>query len=79
MRRPSDYQKRKLRDLLRQIREDSNIRQIDLARHLGKPQSFVSKFESGERTLDFLEVREVCQALGITLSDFVRLFEDDRK
>lgn len=29
---------------------------------LGKPQSYVNKYESGERRLDLPEVEEVCQA-----------------
>ena len=32
---------------------------------LGKPQSFVSKYEASERRLDLVERRQVCAALGI--------------
>jgi hypothetical protein len=39
------------------------------------PQSFVSKYESGERHLEFVEVAEICSALGIRLADLVRRFE----
>ncbi len=39
------------------------------------PQSVVSKFESGERRLDILELHDVCEALGISLVDFVRRLE----
>ncbi len=31
------------------------------------PQSFVSKYESGERRLDVIELRHVAQALGVTV------------
>lgn len=75
MRRSSETQKRKLRELLRNLREAAGLRQIDLAARLKRPQSFVSKYESGEKTLDFLEVREVCSALGVLLADFVRRYE----
>jgi transcriptional regulator with XRE-family HTH domain len=61
--------------LLRQIRIDAALRQEDLAQRLGRPQSFVSKYESGERRLDLLELQEVCLALGLKLSDFIRRFE----
>ena len=47
-----------------------------LAQKLNQPQSFVSKYESGERRLDILELREVCAALGVSLSDFLRRLED---
>jgi transcriptional regulator with XRE-family HTH domain len=57
--------------LLRQIRLDAKLRQVDLAKRLGQPQSFVSKYESGERRLDILELRSLCKAVGITLEQFV--------
>jgi transcriptional regulator with XRE-family HTH domain len=49
---------------------------IDLAKRLGVPQSFVSKYESGERRLDVLELRAVCVALKISLKQFVRRLEE---
>ena len=70
-----NFQKQRLRELLREVREIAEIRQVDLAKILGRPQSFVSKYESGEKTLDFLEVKEVCEALGISLQQFVKSFE----
>lgn len=66
----------RLRVLLRQIRVESGLRQADLAKRLRKPQSFVSKYEAGERRLDLIELRELCQALGISLQELVRRFED---
>jgi DNA-binding XRE family transcriptional regulator len=64
-----------LLSLLRQVRIEAGMRQEDLARALGMPQSVVSKFESGERRLDLLELRDVCDALTISLVQFVRRFE----
>jgi transcriptional regulator with XRE-family HTH domain len=66
---------RQLQSLLRQLRLAAGMRQADLAERLGQPQSFVSKYESGERRLDLLELRRVCQEIGISLEDFVRRFE----
>ena len=62
--------------LLRQIRLDAKLRQVDLAERLGQPQSFVSKYESGERRLDILELRSLCKAVGITLEQFVARLEE---
>ena len=66
---------KKLLVLLRRIRLDAGLRQEDLAQRLGKPQPYVSRYESGERRLDILELREVCLALRVKLTDFVREFE----
>lgn len=56
---------------LRQAREEAGMRQIDLAARIGKPQSFISKAEKGERRLDVVELIAVLRALGISPSDFI--------
>jgi transcriptional regulator with XRE-family HTH domain len=61
--------------LLRQIRLGSGLKQVDIATRLRKPQSFVSKYEAGERRLDILELREVCHAIGLTLPEFATRLE----
>ncbi|MCK6455800.1 MAG: helix-turn-helix domain-containing protein [Phycisphaerae bacterium] len=63
--------------LLRRVRMDAGLRQADLARKLRQPQSFVSKYESGERRIDVLELREICRVLGVSLTEFVRRMEND--
>jgi transcriptional regulator with XRE-family HTH domain len=54
-----------LRKLLVDAREAAGVTQVALARKLGKPQSFVSKFERGERRLDVVEFLDVAHALNI--------------
>lgn len=54
-----------LRSLLRSRRKELGITQGALADILKKPQSFVSKFESGERLLTFVETVTICRALDI--------------
>jgi transcriptional regulator with XRE-family HTH domain len=65
----------KLQRLLRQTRIDAGLNQVELAKKLNRPQSFVSKYESGERRLDLVELRQICQALKISLTEFVKRFE----
>jgi len=65
----------KLRALLRQVRTDAGFTQWELARKLERPQSFVSKYETGERRLDVLELREVCRVLDLSLPDFIARLE----
>lgn len=51
-------------NLMRKARKQANLTQIQLAVLLDKPQSFVSKYERGERRLDIVEFLEVCHRLG---------------
>ena len=66
-----------LRRKLRQTRLDAGLRQVELAARLGEPQSFVSKYENGERKLTFAEVRRICMALQKNFLEFVRDFESE--
>ena len=67
----------RLQLLLRLLRQEAQLTQVQLAEKLQQPQSFVSKYEAGERRLDVLELRQVCLALGISLGDFVNRFEKE--
>lgn len=64
-----------LRDLLRELRTERGLTQVQLSETLGMPQSFVSKYETGERRLDVIELREVCKSLGTTLAAFAKKLE----
>lgn len=63
-RSPTDNQATLLRQILTELRRERKIHQADLAKALNKPQSFVSKYEIGERKLDFIEVINICNALN---------------
>lgn len=54
-----------LLDLLVEARKAAPLTQAQVAERLGKPQSFVSKYERGERRLDVIEFIEVCRQLGV--------------
>lgn len=62
------------RELLKELRLAQNITQVQLARRLRRPQSYVSKFENGERRLDFVETVFLCDALGVKLENVARTF-----
>lgn len=67
----SEYQR--LIDLLVAVRHGAGVRQQALAKKLGKPQSFVAKYEGGERRLDLIEFVAIARALG---ADPLKLFKD---
>lgn len=62
--------------LLRTMREELGITQVELADRLQATQSFVSKCERGDRRLDVVELRAWCAGLGIHLHDFALRFEE---
>jgi transcriptional regulator with XRE-family HTH domain len=68
---PRAIDKEALLGALRGLRTNVGLTQAEVAARLGRPQSFVSKYESGERRLDLIELSEVCAALGISLENFV--------
>jgi len=52
-----------LQYLLIKLRKSKNFTQAEIAQRLGRPQSFVAKYEGGERRLDVVEFIEVAHAL----------------
>jgi transcriptional regulator with XRE-family HTH domain len=57
-------------------RTAANISQAELGERLGRPQSFVSKYESGERRLDVVELIEVAMAIGCRADEIVATLSD---
>lgn len=53
------------RKTLVEARHNAGLTQVALAKKLGRPQSFVSKFERGERRLDVIEFLDVARALSL--------------
>lgn len=56
---------------LRSLRVEAGLTQVAVAAILGVPQSFVSKYESGERRLDVIELKHVACALGTTATQIL--------
>jgi transcriptional regulator with XRE-family HTH domain len=65
-----------LRSLLVRRRHEKGLTQTELATRLGRPQSFVSKYERGERRLDVPEFFEIAEGLEC---DPLRLLEEWRQ
>lgn len=51
--------------LLIELRKQHGLLQSDLAEKVKKPQSYVSKYERGERRLDLIEFIEICNAMDL--------------
>lgn len=64
------------RSLLIVERKEAELTQADIAEQLGKPQSYVAKYEGGERRLDLLEFLDVARIVGFEPSAFIKSLEE---
>ena len=62
---------REFLERLRSARHDAGLTQQEVARTLGKPQSFVSKCESGERRVDVVELEHFAAVYGEPVTYFL--------
>lgn len=61
-----------LTDLLKDERRVAGLTQAELAKKLRRPQSYVSKYERGERRIDVVEFLEIARAIGFDPGEFLR-------
>ena len=65
-----------LRKILKSIRQQANLTQLELADLLEKPRTYVTKYENADRNLDFIEIIKVCLACQkdprIFLDEFIK-------
>lgn len=70
-----------LRSLLVEARRTAGLKQTELAARLNKPQSYVSKVETGERQLNVIEFVAYARAIGLhpiaLFSDLVMRVQSD--
>ena len=56
---------------LKKAREEAGLKQIEVAKKLGKPQSYISKIERGERRLDVAELKKLSEIYKKSVSYFI--------
>lgn len=61
---------------LKQARLDAGLTQTELAERLKRPQSFVAKYENGERRVEVVELVEIATAMGSDPCDIVQIVRD---
>jgi transcriptional regulator with XRE-family HTH domain len=59
-----------------EARRSAGLNQVELAEKLGRPQSFVSKIEKGDRRIDVLELIAICHHLRIDPADVIIAVND---
>jgi len=56
-------------------RKKARLTQYELAERLQKPQSFVAKYEGGERRIDVIEFLRISRELKISPSQLIKTIE----
>ena len=64
-----------LRDAMIAARKNAGMSQLELADHLGRPQSFVAKVEIGERCLGVVEFVAIARILEADVAQIVAMLE----
>lgn len=66
----------RFRELLIDARMAAALTQVELAARLKRPQSFVSKYERGERRIDVVEFLEIAKAIGVDPHEIINRLQD---
>jgi transcriptional regulator with XRE-family HTH domain len=61
----ADERRKTLCEMLIAGRKAAGLSQADVAKKVGKPQPFVSRYEMGERQIEVVELIELCEVLGL--------------
>jgi transcriptional regulator with XRE-family HTH domain len=64
--------------LLRVARTEARMSQRKVAEAMGVPKILISRLETSDRRVGFSDVAHFCAVVGITLSEFVRRYEEKR-
>lgn len=64
-----------LRKLLKEARLEAGLTQVEVAARLKVPQSYIAKVEQGERKISFIEVIDLCKALGLNAKVLISRLE----
>ena len=66
---------KRISQLLATERKKTALTQAEVAAKIRKPQSFVSKYENGQRQLTIADLTLICKAIGLKPSKFLKLLD----
>ncbi|MFC5067296.1 helix-turn-helix domain-containing protein [Flaviflagellibacter deserti] len=68
---PTPRQKR-LSELLAEQRQKTGLKQVEVAKELGRHQPFIANIESGQRRVDLVELIAIADIIGLDLAEVIR-------
>ena len=63
---------KKVIERLKKARQESGLKQIEVAEKLSKPQSYISKIEQGERRVDIVELKKIADVYKKAIEYFIK-------
>jgi transcriptional regulator with XRE-family HTH domain len=63
-------------ELMIKARKTADLTQHELAKRLRRPQSFVAKYEGGERRIDVVEFVTICRAIGADSAKILKILKN---
>ncbi len=57
---------------LKKARKEARLKQGDVARRLGRTQSYISKIEAGQRRIDTVQLKELAAVYKKKIDFFIR-------
>ena len=66
-----------LRQFLVQKRRKAGLRQVDVAKRLGRYQSYVTNVETGQRRIDVVELVDLAEAIGFDAREALKVVKRD--
>ena len=73
-----DQRRLQQQKLLRDVRLEADLKQEVVAERIGSDQSFVSRYDRGERRLDLVELEAIWAAWDMKLVDFTRRYSTSK-
>jgi transcriptional regulator with XRE-family HTH domain len=55
-----------------QKRKKAGLRQVDVAKRLGRYQSYITNIETGQRRIDAVELVDLAEAIGFNPCDAIK-------
>ena len=62
---------RQFLERLKSARKEARLTQMEVSERISRPQSFISKVESGERRLDIIELAEIARVYKKAIDYFL--------
>jgi len=63
---------KKILERLKKARRDVGLKQVEVAKKLSKPQSYISKIERGERRIDIAELQKFAKIYKKDIGFFIK-------